>query len=115
MSEDIWFVNDFVSDADAATMSLKGGKEFMAVITELEKLIGKSKVSDQAADIAPYLSDMSLMPAGYAEAVAYPESTEDVAAIVKFASENNIPVVPVSSGVHQYGAAIPKEGGIITI
>ena len=34
-------------------------------------------------------------------------------AIVKWANEHSIPVVPVSSEVHFYGAAIPKQGGIV--
>lgn len=83
----------------------------MALINELEKLVGKA--SDKAADIEAYLSDMSLMPAGYADAVVWPETTEEVSAVVKYAYENNIPVVPVSSQTHMYGATIPKQGGII--
>ena len=56
---------------------------------------------------------MSMMPAGYADAVVWPESTEEVSAVVKYAYENNIPVVPVSSQTHMYGSTIPKQGGIV--
>lgn len=85
----------------------------MSLINELEKLVKKS--SDKAADIEPYLSDMSLCPSGYADAVVWPESTDEVAAVVKYAYENNVPVIPVSSqpGTHMYGGSIPKQGGII--
>jgi len=48
----------------------------MSLINELEKLVKKS--SDKAADIEPYLSDMSLCPSGYADAVVWPESTDEV-------------------------------------
>lgn len=83
----------------------------MALINELEKLVGKA--SDKAADLEAYATDMSLMPAGLPEAVVWPESTEEVSAVVKYAYENNIPVVPVSSQTHRYGSTIPKQGGII--
>ncbi len=85
----------------------------MAVINELEKLVGKAKASDKAADLEVYSKDMSLMPAGSAEAVVWPDTTEEVSAVVKFAYENNIPVVPVSSQTHMYGSTIPKQGGIV--
>ncbi len=83
----------------------------MALIDELKKLVGKA--SDNAADLEAYSKDMSLMPAGSAEAVVWPESTEEVSAVVKYAYENNIPVVPVSSQTHMYGSTIPKQGGIV--
>lgn len=83
----------------------------MALIDELKKLVGKA--SDAPADIEAYLTDMSLCPAGSADAVVYPESTDEVSAVVKYAYENDIPVVPVSSQTHMYGSTIPKEGGII--
>lgn len=83
----------------------------MALIDELKKLVGKA--SDAAADLKAYETDMSLCPAGYADAVVWPESTEEVSAVVKYAYENDIPVVPVSSHSHKYGAAIPKQGGIV--
>lgn len=85
----------------------------MTVINELEKLVGKGKVSDKASDLEAYAKDMSLMPSGLAEAVVYPDTTEEVSAVVKFAYENNIPVVPVSSQTHMYGSTIPKQGGIV--
>lgn len=64
----------------------------MSLINELEKLVAKA--SDKAADLEVYARDMSLLPAGYADAVVWPETTEEVSAVVKYAYENNIPVVP---------------------
>ena len=83
----------------------------MSLINELEKLVAKA--SDKAADLEVYARDMSLLPAGYADAVVWPETTEEVSAVVKYAYENNIPVVPVSSQTHMYGSTIPKQGGIV--
>ena len=39
----------------------------MSLINELEKLVAKA--SDKAADLEVYARDMSLLPAGYADAV----------------------------------------------
>lgn len=83
----------------------------MSLINDLKNLVANA--SDDAADIAGYLTDMSMVPAGYADAVVWAESTEEVSAVVKYAYENDIPVVPVSSKTHMYGGSIPKQGGII--
>ena len=83
----------------------------MALVQELKKLV--KKASDSEADLKVYSTDMSLQPLGLADAVVWPESTEEVSAVVKYAYENNIPVIPVSSQSHRYGSTIPKQGGIV--
>ena len=50
----------------------------MALIQELKKLVGKA--SDSETDLKKYSKDMSLQPAGLADAVVWPESTEEVSA-----------------------------------
>ena len=45
--------------------------------------------------------------------VAFPRSTEDVAAIVRIAHEFAIPVVGRGAGTGLSGGAIPREGGIV--
>ena len=32
---------------------------------------------------------------------------------MKWANENDVPVIPVSSAVHFYGCTIPKQGGMV--
>ncbi len=44
--------------------------------------------------------------------VAIPETTEQVSQILRFASENRIPVTPRGSGVGYVGGCVPLEGGI---
>jgi glycolate oxidase len=79
----------------------------------LSKIVGKENVSDTAGDLLLYSRDQSLAPAGMPDIVVWPGSTQEVAGVVKYASDNNIPVVPVSSRTHLYGSAIAKQGGII--
>ena len=45
--------------------------------------------------------------------VVKPKDSKEIQAVVKLANEKNIPVIPVSSGVHFYGTTIPSKGGII--
>ncbi len=40
-------------------------------------------------------------------------TVEMVQKVINFANENKLPVVPVSSAVHFYGASIPSQGGIV--
>jgi glycolate dehydrogenase FAD-linked subunit len=45
--------------------------------------------------------------------VAFPQSTEEVASIVRIARENKIPIVGRGAGTGLSGGAIPRAGGII--
>jgi hypothetical protein len=79
----------------------------------LSRIVGSENFSDDPAQLQVYATDFSYYPAGAANYVAKPSSSEQVAEIIKVCNENNIPVVPSSSKVHFYGATIPKEGGLV--
>ncbi|MDD4238881.1 MAG: FAD-binding oxidoreductase [Desulfotomaculaceae bacterium] len=85
----------------------------MSMKDELVKIVGKENVSDAGDALLQFAQDLSLLPAGMANIVVQPESSEQVSAVVKLANENNVPVVPVSSKVHFHGSTIPKQGGIV--
>lgn len=85
----------------------------MQIKSELAKIVGKDYVKDSVAEREKYSRDLSLLPPGMPEAVVWPGSAEEVGKIVTWANEKNVPVVPVSSGVHFYGGAIPKQGGVV--
>ncbi|MFB6109059.1 MAG: FAD-binding oxidoreductase [Haloplanus sp.] len=46
------------------------------------------------------------------DAVVWPESTDDVAAVVRAAAERGVPVTPYAAGTSLEGNAVPVEGGI---
>ncbi|MBN1849067.1 MAG: FAD-binding oxidoreductase [Deltaproteobacteria bacterium] len=85
----------------------------MDVKAKLAKIVGPKNFSDDPAQLKAYSQDFSYTPAGMPNCVVKPANSEEVSAVVKFCSENSIPVVPVSSKIHFYGATIPKEGGVI--
>lgn len=85
----------------------------MDVKAKLSKVVGPKNVSDDPARLMAYSTDYSYMPAGMPNLVVKPANSEEVSGVVKFCNANSIPVVPVSSKVHFYGATIPKQGGVI--
>jgi D-lactate dehydrogenase (cytochrome) len=46
------------------------------------------------------------------DAVVYPRDRDEVAKVLRFASEHGVPVVPFGQGSSLEGQTIPKEGGI---
>ena len=80
-------------------------------IDQLVSLLGKDKVSINADLIASHSTDKwdaSHPP----DAVVFAESTADVAALMKFASEHEIPVTTRGAGVGYVGGCVPIRGGI---
>ena len=60
----------------------------------------------------PYSYDAS-MNVHRPDAAVWPESTEQVSQIVRFANEQKIPVIPRGAGTSLSGGVIPIRGGII--
>lgn len=79
---------------------------------KLIEIVGKDNFTDQLEELVPYSYDAS-MNVHRPDAAVWPVSTEQVAAIVKFANEHKIPVVPRGAGTSLSGATVPIKGGII--
>ena len=84
----------------------------MQEIQKLREIVGAENFTDQLEELVPYSYDAS-MNVHRPDAAIWPESTEQVAQIVKFANENRIPVVPRGAGTSLSGGVIPIKGGII--
>lgn len=80
---------------------------------ELAGIVGKSNVKDDDETREKYSRDVSISKNRRPSFVVYPQKTEHVRSIVKLANEKNIPLIPVSSGTHNYGCTIPEMGGIV--
>jgi FAD/FMN-containing dehydrogenase len=85
----------------------------MSVREQLMLLVGSANFTDDPGVLEAYSADFSLAPRGAPNYVVKPEHTEEVQQVIQFANEHSLPVVPVSSAVHFYGATIPKQGGIV--
>lgn len=60
-----------------------------------------------------YLTDSLGRIKGSAAAVVFPESTEEVSALMKYAYNNNIPVTPRGAGTNLVGSTVPHGNGIV--
>ena len=63
------------------------------------------------ADTAPFLIDWRRRWRGAALAVAQPDTTQDVAAIVRWCAAHGVPIVPQGGNTGLSGACIPDESG----
>jgi len=79
---------------------------------KLIEIVGAGNFTDQLEELVPYSYDAS-MNVHRPDAAVWPESTEQVAEIVRFANEYKIPVVPRGAGTSLSGGVIPIKGGII--
>lgn len=85
-----------------------------------EKLLKKLKeiIPDKKRIVAhdipeKYLSDTLGRLKGEAAALVFPQSTEEVSKILKYAHKHDIPVTPRGAGSNLVGSTVPVDGGII--
>ncbi|PTY04196.1 FAD/FMN-containing dehydrogenase [Verrucomicrobia bacterium LW23] len=69
------------------------------------------RVSTEEAVLAAHAGD-AWFAASLPEAVVFPESAEEVSALLKFASEKGVPVTPRGAGRGYVGGCVPARGGI---
>ncbi|MBQ0055950.1 MAG: FAD-binding protein [Synergistaceae bacterium] len=93
------------------------GKIDGRLLEELKAAAGENNVFTDTAKLAEYSHDE--VPANsydreyIAEALVFPESTDQVSAVVKLAAQHNIPVTCRGAGTGLSGGAVPAFGGIV--
>ena len=81
---------------------------------DLRKILSSRQVLDLPEDVSAYASDATFYIAKRSpDAVAIPRTTEEVSAVIKYASQNKIPVVPRGAGSGLAGGCTPVQGGIV--
>ncbi len=86
----------------------------LSVLPELEKHLPKNAILTSEEDTCQYSSDetgLHYPP----DCVIFPETTEQVSAVMRFASTYKIPVTPRGGGSGLTGGALPVQGGILLI
>ncbi len=81
--------------------------EFLKSITDAER------VSVKSADLEAHSKDESIHPPHPPEVVVWPNSAEEISAILRWATEHGVPVTPWSGGSSLDGNPIPVRGGIV--
>jgi len=79
----------------------------------LERIVGTSNVSTRDADLDAHSIDESHSRPGRADVVVWPTSTEQVSALLAWAQQECVPVVPWSAGSSLEGNPVPCCGGLL--
>ena len=84
------------------------------MLSELGRLIGADHVLEAPAS-SPYNRDCSNRRGveGRAQAVALPGNAEEVAAVVAWCYEHDVPIVPRGGGTGLTGGAVAVHGGVV--
>jgi glycolate oxidase len=83
-----------------------------ALIRELREIVGERYVLVEKEDVIVYEQDGSILQA-MPDIVVLPADVDQVAAVIKLARRENLPIVPRGSGTGLAGGAVPAEGGIV--
>jgi glycolate oxidase len=84
----------------------------MGTKEKLIEIVGVDHFTDQIEELVSYSYDAS-MNIHRPDAAVWPESTEQIADIVRTANEYKIPVVPRGAGTSLSGGVVPVKGGIV--
>uniref|UniRef100_UPI00403E9202 FAD-linked oxidase C-terminal domain-containing protein n=1 Tax=Siminovitchia sp. FSL W7-1587 TaxID=2954699 RepID=UPI00403E9202 len=76
-------------------------------------LSGPNPILYKKVDLAAYDCDGFTIQRFLPKAVVFPENTEEVAAVVKYCAENNLPFLARGAGTGLSGGAIPLNGEVI--
>jgi glycolate oxidase len=82
-------------------------------VTELERSFPSLVCLRQKEDLIPYSFDGTATYQAMPEAVVFPLTTPDVAALVRFAGEHHIPIVSRGSGTGLSGGSLPSPGCLV--
>jgi D-lactate dehydrogenase (cytochrome) len=82
-------------------------------IDDLKTIVPDDRFSTGESVLDLHAKDQSQHPAVRPEAVIWPQTAEEVSAVVKYANDNRIPIVGWGSGSSLEGNPIPVEGGIV--
>lgn len=86
----------------------------------LVNTLGPERVARTEYDRMTYSHDFASLPKIallqwqlYPDFVVLPQTTEEVASLVKLSDESGLPIVPRGGGTGWYGGAVPNRGGVL--
>ncbi|MCL7487291.1 MAG: FAD-binding protein [Desulfobulbaceae bacterium] len=85
-----------------------------SVIEELARIVGPDNLSTAPEDLSCYSYDGTgqiFLP----QAVAFPQSAQEISAILKAANKHGFPVVPRGAGSGMTGGSLPVRGGLVLV
>src|SRR5690606_27420279 len=85
------------------------------VLDALRAAVGAEHVRTAAGDLAAYARDATPLFHRRPDAVVFPGSAAEVAAVLRIATEHRVPVVPRGAGSNLAAATVPTRGGIVLV
>ncbi len=82
---------------------------------ELRRLLGPERVLDAHSDLAVYECDAFVIEKHCPNMAVFPQTTAEVAAIVKLCNEHRVPFVPRGAGTSLSGGGMPVGGGVMIV
>jgi glycolate oxidase len=82
---------------------------------ELRQLLGPDRVLDAQSDLAVYECDAFVIEKHCPNVAVFPNTTAEVAAIVKLCNEHAMPFVPRGAGTSLAGGGLPVGGGVMIV
>jgi glycolate oxidase len=86
-----------------------------SVADALRGIVGAGHVLHRDADVEPFTHDATPLYRARPDFVVLPGSTAEVAAILRLATAEGIPVVPRGAGTNLAAATVPDRGGIVLV
>ncbi|QKV95056.1 FAD-binding protein [Streptomyces sp. NA02950] len=91
----------------------------MAAATELARdlaaIVGDAHVRVDDGALAAYARDATPLFHARPQAVVLPGSTEEVAAVLRYATDRGVPVVPRGAGSNLCAGTVPLSGGVVLV
>jgi glycolate oxidase len=82
---------------------------------ELRRLLGPDRVLDAHSDLAVFECDAFVIEKHCPSMAVFPQTTSEVAAVVKLCSTLGVPFVPRGAGTSLAGGGLPVGGGVMIV
>jgi glycolate oxidase len=86
-----------------------------SVVAELKSIVGAEHVRTNPGDLEPYARDATPAFRAVPDAVCWPRTAEEVAAVLRLATARGVPVVPRGAGSNLCAATVAERGGIVLL
>jgi glycolate oxidase len=89
--------------------------EAVHISDDLRRIVGPKRVLDAHSDLAVYECDAFVIEKHCPSVAVFPETTAEVAAIVKLCNSRRVPFVPRGAGTSLAGGGLPVGGGVMVV